>query len=171
MCFKQICKILFSYSRCTKYTTIPKQCVLIQDPKKPCCQVPYCDYKNPTPFPNGIPTPRPGLVPTPGPGVITVAPYISPSFTSISGPSPTPGQQGSLSFWLKIIRGFELSDFGYRRILHSDQLGSYLTGGLQLHFHIYKRQNFIRTFFIIINKKTCSGCHSYCPVQPLWCNG
>ena len=65
--------------------------MLIQDQNKPCCQVPYCDYTNPTPFPGGIPTPGPAKIPTPGPGVITVAPYVVPGFTATAGPSPSPG--------------------------------------------------------------------------------
>jgi hypothetical protein len=47
---------------------------MVQDPKDACCQVPYCDYVNPSPFPHGIPTPAPNPFQTPLPGQVTVAP-------------------------------------------------------------------------------------------------
>ncbi|XP_060567789.1 mucin-2-like isoform X2 [Ruditapes philippinarum] len=81
--------------KCQKYSSIPNECVLVQDPKKPCCQVPFCDFTNPTPFPGGVPTPAPAQTPSPKPGVITVAPYIIPGVTNTPrpgvNPSPTPG--------------------------------------------------------------------------------
>ncbi|KAL5022346.1 hypothetical protein ScPMuIL_001501 [Solemya velum] len=65
--------------KCARYPSIDMtRCVLIQDPNEPCCKVPYCDFVNPTPFPNGIPTPRPTIQPSPG-GVV-----------STSNPRPTP---------------------------------------------------------------------------------
>ncbi|XP_052233684.1 uncharacterized protein LOC127846468 isoform X4 [Dreissena polymorpha] len=90
--------------KCQKYSALPRQCVLVQDVNKPCCQVPYCDFTNPTPFPTGMPTPQP-LIPTPRPGVVTVAPYIVPGISSSQPPSvnlsptpfppsPTPQPQG-----------------------------------------------------------------------------
>ncbi|XP_060570089.1 uncharacterized protein LOC132728460 isoform X2 [Ruditapes philippinarum] len=60
--------------RCTDYPQVPTQCVMVQDPKDACCQVPYCDYVNPSPFPHGIPTPAPNPFQTPLPGQVTVAP-------------------------------------------------------------------------------------------------
>lgn len=67
---------------------------MVQDPKKPCCQVPFCDFTNPTPFPGGVPTPAPAQTPSPKPGVVTVAPYIIPGVTNTPrpgvNPSPTP---------------------------------------------------------------------------------
>ncbi|XP_076113274.1 uncharacterized protein LOC143080959 isoform X2 [Mytilus galloprovincialis] len=72
--------------RCTKYTNIPKECVLVSDPNDKCCQVPYCDFKNPTPFPNGIPTPGPNMGPTPVPQ------------STISPPGTIPPQTGFCAY-------------------------------------------------------------------------
>ncbi|WAR11992.1 SAS-like protein [Mya arenaria] len=89
---------------CQKYGALPSECVLVQDVNKPCCQVPYCDFTNPTPFPTGMPVPQP-IFPTSPPGVSTVAPYlvpglpntppsyVNPSSTNMP-PSPTPQPQG-----------------------------------------------------------------------------
>ncbi|XP_052816208.1 uncharacterized protein LOC128242861 isoform X2 [Mya arenaria] len=90
--------------KCQKYGALPSECVLVQDVNKPCCQVPYCDFTNPTPFPTGMPVPQP-IFPTSPPGVSTVAPYlvpglpntppsyVNPSSTNMP-PSPTPQPQG-----------------------------------------------------------------------------
>ncbi|KAK3581064.1 hypothetical protein CHS0354_033850 [Potamilus streckersoni] len=81
--------------KCPRYSSISQQCILLQDPKNPCCQKPYCDFVNPTPFPTGYPTPQPNLIPTPGPGVMTAAPYVipflAPTPSPVAGPSPKPG--------------------------------------------------------------------------------
>ncbi|XP_053376973.1 uncharacterized protein LOC123528762 [Mercenaria mercenaria] len=70
--------------KCSEYTSLPKECILVQDPKQPCCQVPYCDFINPTPFPTGYPTPPPQVSPTPQTNVIVVAPYKEPPIQSYS---------------------------------------------------------------------------------------
>lgn len=93
--FYQTCLIAF---RCTKYGRLPNECILMQDPKEPCCQVPFCDFTNPTPFPNGVPTPAP-IMPTARPGVPTVAPLTPPSQVTTPrpavNPSPTPNPPSS----------------------------------------------------------------------------
>ena len=67
------------YFRCTKYTNLPNKCVLVADPNDECCQVPYCDYLNPKPFPNGIPTPAPNKAPTPPPQPSNSTPGVIPN--------------------------------------------------------------------------------------------
>ncbi|KAJ8302722.1 LOW QUALITY PROTEIN: hypothetical protein KUTeg_019118 [Tegillarca granosa] len=52
--------------RCQEFPNLPNRCVLIQNPNDKCCKAPYCDFINPTPFPNGVPTPAPTLTPKPG---------------------------------------------------------------------------------------------------------
>lgn len=102
-------------SRCQKYSSIPNECVLIQDPNKPCCQVPYCDFTNPTPFPGGQPTPGPVQQPTPKPGVATVAPYVVPGLPSTPRPgvnteaptftiAPTPKPEGNYVCGLILVQ-------------------------------------------------------------------
>ena len=72
------------YFRCTKYTNLPNKCVLVVDPNDKCCQVPYCDYLNPTPFPNGIPTPAPNKAPTPPPQPSNSTPGVIPNQPGIN---------------------------------------------------------------------------------------
>ncbi|XP_067652673.1 mucin-2-like [Haliotis asinina] len=68
--------------KCQKFPSLPTQCVLIQDPSDKCCQKPYCDFMNPTPFPGGIPTPAGVFTPTPVPGI---NPNASPSTANMIG--------------------------------------------------------------------------------------
>ena len=76
--------------RCPVLPQFPQdRCVLVQDPQEPCCMIPYCDFVNPTPFPNGTPTPFPALVPT---GRTTLVPGTGPAFTPTA--TPTPGPDG-----------------------------------------------------------------------------
>ncbi|KAK3591361.1 hypothetical protein CHS0354_040323 [Potamilus streckersoni] len=70
--------------RCTQYPNLPQQCILMPDPNDRCCQKPYCDFVNPTPFPTGYPTPSPNMYPSPLPGQPTPSP--GPQIN----PSPTP---------------------------------------------------------------------------------
>ena len=86
---KRLILFSFVFERCTKYSRIPPECVLIQDTTNPCCQVPYCDFKNPSPFPNGVPTPT-SLAPTARPGVPTVAPLVPPTMTTTLRPVLNP---------------------------------------------------------------------------------
>jgi len=72
--------------RCQDYPQLPTQCVMVQNPNDTCCQVPYCDFVNPTPFPGGLPTPQPNPYLTPAPGMPTV--------TLAPGVQPTPRPQG-----------------------------------------------------------------------------
>ncbi|XP_070202959.1 uncharacterized protein [Littorina saxatilis] len=57
----------------------PVRCKMVQDPQNPCCPVPYCDFKNPTPV-----FPTPGTTP-PGGGSIN---YFTPPPVSGSGTKP-----------------------------------------------------------------------------------
>lgn len=64
----------FPPARCPVMPALPEdRCVLVQDPREPCCMQPFCDFVNPTPFPNGRPTPFPQQVPSEQPGQSTVS--------------------------------------------------------------------------------------------------
>lgn len=92
-----IVNLISFHFRCPTFGTIPAECRLIQDQNKPCCQVPYCDFVNPTPFTGGIPTPKP-KIPTPRPGVVIVAPYVIPQASTSApwiNPTPAPSNQPS----------------------------------------------------------------------------
>ena len=80
-------KHLFFISRCTSFPNLDSRCVLVQDPQEPCCQKPFCDYVNPTPFPNGVPTPAPLMTPSPKPGQ-TPNPFATPSPQTTLAPPP-----------------------------------------------------------------------------------
>ncbi|KAK7115067.1 hypothetical protein V1264_001009 [Littorina saxatilis] len=67
--------------KCARVPSVPKGCVLIQDPQDACCQVPYCDF-GPNPFPHGIPTPKPTQTPVAG---STTPMYIIPGFVTVHG--------------------------------------------------------------------------------------
>ncbi|KAJ8302983.1 hypothetical protein KUTeg_019379 [Tegillarca granosa] len=74
--------------KCNAFPNLDSRCVLVQDPQKPCCKKPYCDFVNPTPFPNGAPTPAPGVTQVPVPGR-TPAPQPTPGSVN-PGQNPTP---------------------------------------------------------------------------------
>ncbi|XP_060063144.1 kielin/chordin-like protein [Ylistrum balloti] len=110
--------------RCQRYNNIPKdKCVLIEDPNDKCCEVPYCDFLNPTPFPNGAPTPQPIMAPSPNPGVsptpkpnvqptlgpngaTPVNPFLVPVYYPTKSPSITPSPNGTNPGLIPQQKGF-----------------------------------------------------------------
>ena len=82
------------YFRCPRYPSIPSYCVLVQDPKDPCCKTPSCSVKVPTPKPHVSPSPRPTQ--KPGPGQITPVPFttLSPLVTPPTQPPRVPVVKG-----------------------------------------------------------------------------
>ncbi|KAL8616408.1 hypothetical protein ACOMHN_032262 [Nucella lapillus] len=73
--------------KCPILPDLPDRCVLVQSPTEPCCMVPYCDFVNPTPFPNGTPTPYPTLIPS---QVNGTGPTSVPSGTPTPFPTAVP---------------------------------------------------------------------------------